>query len=135
MIRFRTSRFGELEADDNTVITFPEGLVGLTDLKRYILIDHKDTALKWLQALDDPDIAFIVIPPDLIIADYSLTIDRNVRQFLQIEHDEDLAIFVIVRVSGNDVIANFQGPLLINSRTRTGIQAVLEGKATTVAAR
>lgn len=134
MIRIRTSRFGELEADENTVITFPEGLVGLTDLKRYILIDHKDTALKWLQALDDPDIAFIVLPPDLIISDYTLAIDRSVRHFLQLEHDEDLAVFVIVRVSGNDVIANFQGPLLINSRTRTGIQAVLEGKSASAAA-
>lgn len=131
MIKLRTSRFGELEVEDDKVINFPTGLIGLPDLTRYILIDHKDSALKWLQSLDDPDIAFIVVTPTLIAAEYTLDLDRSVKQFIELENEEDLAILVTMRVDGEDVIANFQGPILINSISRKGVQVVLDSPGNT----
>jgi flagellar assembly factor FliW len=126
MIRLSTSRFGELEVAEDKVIHFPSGLVGLPELKRFIIIDHKDTPVKWLQAVDDPDMAFIVVSPTLIVEDYDLALDRSVKQYIQLEKDEDLAVLVTMRVSEEDVIANFQGPIVINSRSRKGVQVVLE---------
>ncbi|MBI5741907.1 MAG: flagellar assembly protein FliW [Nitrospirae bacterium] len=126
MVKFSTSRFGVLEADEEKIINFSDGLVGLPDLKRFILIDHKDTPLKWLQAVDDPDIAFIVASPDIIIEGYSTDVDRTVKNYLQIEDENDIVVFVILRVSGEDVIANFQGPLAINASSRKGVQIILE---------
>ncbi|RJQ45412.1 MAG: flagellar assembly protein FliW [Nitrospiraceae bacterium] len=127
MIKINTSRFGILEADEKKIIDFSDGLIGIPDLKRFILIDHKDTPLKWLQAVDDPDIAFIVAPPDLLAAEYSIDIDKPVKKHLQIDdNDENTVILVIVRVSGDDVIANFHGPLIINAANRKGVQIVLE---------
>ena len=131
MIKLRTSRFGELEVEDDKVINFPTGLIGLPDLTRYILIDHKDSALKWLQSLDDPDIAFIVVTPTLIAAEYTLDLDRSVKQFIELENEEDLAILVTMRVDGEDVIANFQGPILINSISKKGVQVVLDSPGNT----
>ena len=63
MISFDTSRFGRLEVGKDKIIDFPTGLIGFPDIKRFILMDYKDTSLKWLQAVDDPDVAFIVTPP------------------------------------------------------------------------
>ena len=131
MIKLRTSRFGELEVEDDKVINFPTGLIGLPDLTRYILIDHKDSALKWLQSLDDPDIAFIVVRPTHIAAEYTLDLDRSVKQFIELENEEDLAILVTMRVDGEDVIANFQGPILINSISKKGVQVVLDSPGNT----
>lgn len=126
MIKLNTSRFGILEVKEEKVINFPSGLVGLPGLNHFVLIDHKDTPLKWLQAIDDPDIAFIVVSPSLIIAEYSLDIDKSVKQYIQLENEDDLAVLVTMRVNGENVIANFQGPIVINSRAMKGVQVVLD---------
>jgi len=126
MIKFGTVRFGDLEVREEKIITFPEGIVGLPDLKKFALIDHKDTPLKWLQSLDDPDMAFIVASPEFVAAEYSLNLDRTVREYIELENDDDLVVLVIMRVSGEDVIANFQGPLVVNVRNMRGVQIIIE---------
>ena len=126
MIKFNTTRFGSLEVEDDKVIEFPKGLVGLPDLNKYILIDHKDTPVKWLQALDDPDIAFIVASPTIIMEDYSVELDDSVKQSLELQNEDDLVVLVIMRVDGEDVIANFHGPLIINARIKQGMQLVMD---------
>ena len=126
MIKLITSRFGELEVQEEKIINFPSGLIGLPDINRFILIDHKDTPLKWLQAIDDPDIAFIVVSPSLIVAEYSLDVDKSVKQHIQLEQEEDLAVLVTMRGDWENVIANFQGPIVINSRAMKGAQVVMD---------
>ncbi len=126
MTIFNTSRFGELEVEDEKIIDFPSGLIGLPHINRFILIDHKDTSLKWLQAVDDPDMAFIVVSPSLIVEEYSLDIDKTIKKYIEVEDDEDIAVLVTVRVDGEDVIANFQGPIVLNSRAMKGAQVVLD---------
>ena len=132
MIKLKTSRFGELEVEEDKIVDFPDGLIGLPDKKKFILIDHKDTPLKWLQAIDDPDIAFIVVPPDEISDGYNVEIDKKVKNYLQLDNNDDLAALVTLRVDGDDVIANFQGPLLINACSRKGVQVVLENSEKTL---
>ncbi len=132
MIKLTTSRFGDIEVEQDKIVNFPDGLIGLPDIKEFILIDHKDTPLKWLQAMDDPDIAFIVVPPDEISEGYNVDIDKKVQKHLQLENDDDLAVLVTMRVDGDDVIANFQGPLLINACSRKGVQVVLENAEKTL---
>lgn len=128
MIKFETSRFGSLEVEPHRVIDFPEGLIGLPELKKFILIDHRDTPLKWLQSLDDPDMAFIVGSPSLLVAEYSLQLEDGVRKYLQLNNEEDLVPLVIMRVQGEDIIANFQGPILINAEKMRGVQLVVDSK-------
>jgi flagellar assembly factor FliW len=125
-MKFNTSRFGELEVQEEKIIYFPSGLVGLPNVNRFILIDHKDSALKWLQAVDDPDIAFIVVSPSLIVKEYSLDVDRSVKEYIQLENEDDLDVLVTMRVNGEDIIANFHGPIVINSRAMKGVQVVLD---------
>lgn len=127
MMSFETSRFGSLEVEEDKIINFPNGLLGFPEIKRYILMDYKDTPLKWLQAVDDPDIAFIVMEPTILSPDYSIKLDATARQCLQLENDNDLAVLVIIRVEGEKVIANFQGPILLNASLMRGMQVVIEG--------
>ena len=126
MISFNSSRFGRLEVAKDRIIYFPDGLMGFSDIKRFILMDYKDTSLKWLQAIDDPDIAFIVMPPYEVFPDYSLKIDKSIYNLLALESEDDLVIFVMLRVEGGRVTANLQGPLVLNSITKRGVQIVNE---------
>jgi flagellar assembly factor FliW len=126
MVQFETSRFGALEVAEDKVIRFPAGVLGFPQVKRYVLLDYGDTPVKWLQAVDDPDVAFIVMEPRILVQDYAITLDVTTRQALQLDTEEDLAILAIVRVEKGQVLANLKGPLLFNSRLKIGIQAVLE---------
>lgn len=126
MISFNTSRFGRLEVTIDKVIHFPNGLIGFPDVKRLILMDYNDTSIKWLQAVDDPDVAFIVMPPFEFFPDYSLKIEKSIRKLLAIDNEEDLVTLAIMRVDGGKVTVNLQGPLVINSINKKGIQIVNE---------
>jgi flagellar assembly factor FliW len=92
MIRFETTRFGSVELPEDKMISFPEGILGFPGLKRYILIDYEDTPVKWLQAVDDPDVAFIVMPAQSLSPDYSLQIDKQIKDLLKLEKEEDLVV-------------------------------------------
>ena len=121
-----TTRFGALEVDAERVIDFPDGVIGFPGLKRYILIDHKDTSLKWLQSLDDPDIAFIVAEPAFIAPDFSLNVDFAIKKYLGVREDDDLVILLIIRVENGQVKANVRGPLIFNAAAMRAVQVVLD---------
>lgn len=124
MISFETTRFGRLEVSTDKIINFPNGLMGFADYKRYILMDYKDTSLKWLQAVDAPHVAFIVIQPFEFFPDYSVRIEDPVRDLLEIENEDDISILSILRVEGEKVTVNLQGSLVINSLNKKGVQIV-----------
>jgi flagellar assembly factor FliW len=126
MIKFETSRFGELEVSEDKIIFFPDGIPGFREIKRYILLDYKDTPLKWLQAVDDPDVAFIVVQPEYLFPDYSVKIDKSIEDLLKLKNNNDLAVLLIIRVEDEKIIPNINGPLLINAETKIGMQIVLD---------
>ncbi len=129
MIAFKTTRFGRIEVSHDQVIHFPEGLVGFSHLKRFILIDHKDSEVKWLQAVDDPDVAFIVIDPFLLNPSYEFKMPEAAKGLIGLEDVDDLAVLVIVRIYDDKLLANFHGPLVLNSATKRGVQLVVERPA------
>lgn len=122
-----TTRFGTIEVPEEKVIAFPQGLLGFPGLRRYVLLDHKETPLKWLQAVDDPAVAFIVAEPQVVGTGWDVTLGADVREFLSAGQGDQIVIFLILRVEEGKVVANLEGPLAINGRLRVGVQAVLGG--------
>ncbi|MCI4625549.1 MAG: flagellar assembly protein FliW [Candidatus Magnetoovum sp. WYHC-5] len=126
-VKFHTSRFGELEVHEEKIIHFPDGVLGFPESKKYVLIDYKGTTIRWLQSVDDPDVAFIVVEPDKMFPDFSIQIDGVIRKFLELdESDSGLAILLMIRVENGKIIANINGPLLFNANIMRGIQIVNE---------
>ncbi len=126
MISIKTSRFGVVEIPEEKIIDFPEGIPGFQQIKRYILMDYKDTPLKWLQAVDDPDVAFIVVEPQLINPDFNVSVDEQTKTLLELRDEDDLAVLVIIRREGDQLIANLQYPLFFNSVLMRGMQACFD---------
>jgi flagellar assembly factor FliW len=126
MISFETSRFGRLEVGKDKIIEFPTGLIGFPDTKRFIMMDYKDTSLKWLQAVDEPDVAFIVTQPFELFPEFSVKVENSTKKLLGIEKEEDIVTLAILRVEEKNVTVNLQGPLVINSINKKGMQIVNE---------
>lgn len=124
-MKINTTRFGEIDIEENKIINFPLGIPGFTNLKRYILLDYKDP-IKWLHAVDDPDIAFIVTEPFSLFPDYSLTIEDDIEQFLEIKDAADTVVLVILNVADNRLNANLKAPIIVNSSKLKAMQIILE---------
>jgi flagellar assembly factor FliW len=125
----RTTRFGVIEIAEDRVITFPEGLLGFGDRKRFCLLQPGDDAcFFWLQCVEDADLAFVVTDPTFFEQDYSVPIRPEQMSELSLEKLEDAQVFVIVNKIGDQLTGNFQGPLLINTLTKVGQQIVMAEK-------
>ena len=125
----RTTRFGNLEIADDRVINFPKGLLGFAEHKRYCLLEPaEDACFFWLQSLEDPSLAFVVTDPSFFVTDYSVPIRDDQMVELKLPRLEDAQVFVIVNKIDQSLTGNLQGPLVINTVSRTGEQFVLAEK-------
>ena len=124
-----SSRFGTFEAGENTVLTFPSGLLGFPEQQRYVMLDHDtDAPFKWLQSLDEPGLAFVIIDPAFFDGAYRVEYTGEALAEVGGEKTEDLTVAVILTIPSEDpgrITANLRGPLLFNTRTRLCKQLVL----------
>ena len=64
-MKFNTTRFGEIDVDENLIFNFELPVLGYDD-KKYILIDVTENPIfKWVQSLETPEISFPVTTPAL----------------------------------------------------------------------
>ena len=125
----RTTRFGVIQIAEDRVITFPKGLLGFPQAKRYCLLEPgEDACFFWLQSLDEPGLAFVVTDPALFVNDYSVPIRAEQLDELKLSRLEDAQVFVIVNKVESTLTGNLQGPLVINTLSREGEQMVLAEK-------
>ncbi|MGB0908738.1 MAG: flagellar assembly protein FliW [Nitrospirales bacterium] len=128
-MKISTSRFGELEVPEESIISFPTGLVGLPHHTRYVVFDvDRDSGYQWLQSLEDETLAVVITHADLIQADFEAQLtDDNVKE-LNIMPNDQVEIVVIVTIpSGrpDQATANLRAPIVVNLRTRVGKQIIL----------
>ena len=124
-----TSRFGQVEVDDDRVITFTNGLLGFPRNTEFVLIQPSDDSyFFWLQSVQTPELAFVVTDPSIFVKDYTVPIKSDQRSELGIEEVEDAQVFVIVNKRENLLTGNLQGPLVIQTQNRVGEQLVLSDR-------
>ena len=125
----RTTRFGVIQIAEDRVITFPKGLLGFPQARRYCLLEPGDDAcFFWLQSLEDPGLAFVVTDPALFVQDSSVPIRPEQMGEMKLSRLEDAQVFVIVNKVETQLTGNLQGPLVVNTLTREGEQMVLAEK-------
>ena len=126
----KTRNFGSIKVRSDQIIFLQPGLLGFSQYHRYVLIEHHQEApFLWLQCLDKPDLAFVVVDPRCLLSDYQPTLLTKVMQEMEVERPEDFKILVILTIppgKPQEMTANLMGPVVINLKTRQGRQLVLE---------
>ncbi len=130
-MKIETTRFGTLEIDDNSIIYFTRALPGFPDANRFALLPHReDSPFLWLQSIEDPELAFLVINPFAVNREYSYEIPDSVQEELGITQAESVQTLVLVTVRKDgdspSVTANMLGPVVINSENMRARQIVLD---------
>lgn len=128
----QTKHFGEIDLDENKVITFENGILGFEDFKRYtILYDSESeerSPISWLQSLDEVTLALPVISPLIISPEYNPTVEDELIAPLGQLTEENLVLFVTLTVPSDitKVTSNLKAPIIINSDTKKGCQVIAE---------
>ncbi|NLM50905.1 MAG: flagellar assembly protein FliW [Clostridiaceae bacterium] len=119
-----------LQENINSEIFFRDGLFGLEDYKRYRILNIRDDIpFKYLQSVEDENIALTVVDPYILMKDYTVPIYEDVEKELDIKSDEDVYVMVVAVIPKDikEMTANFVAPILINVKNRLGKQIIIEG--------
>jgi flagellar assembly factor FliW len=126
-VLIESERLGAVEVDDSKVLTFTDGLLGFPDARRFALVDAGDDhgTYYWLQALDDPRLAFLAAVPWSFFPNYEPELAASDQDALGITDPSQAMVLCLLTFSDEAVTANLLGPLIINATTRAGRQIVL----------
>lgn len=129
-MKLTTKHFGEIEMDETNIITFPNGLYGFEDNDQFVIIDNpnEEIPFKWLQSIDNPDLAFVIVSPFVFKPDYDFTLTESVINKLEIKEAKDVTVYNIVVIPEdiNKMTANLAAPLIINVNKLLGKQMILD---------
>jgi len=129
-----TERFGAIEVGSEALIEITEGLYGFEHARRFCLIDHNGTGpFRWLQCVDTPELAFVVVNPYDFFANYEVELDDQEADAIELASPEDAVILNLVTLGTNptETTANLVGPIVLNAKSRKAKQVVLANPAYT----
>ena len=131
----KTRFFGEVDIEDEKILTFDNGLMGLQDMKRWTLYydieKGSEGPISWFQSLDMAELALPVINPYTVTAVYEPVVEDELLKPLGEFKDEELVTLLTITIPSEDpskTTANFRAPILINPVNRKGIQVIVNNE-------
>ena len=128
-MKINTSRFGELEVDENSTFTFIEPILGYEHLSKFFIVDHMpESPFKWLQSIEDGKVAFPITAPGNFGLDYQFVIPESETKKLGITSAENVLTVNIVCIpqgAPETATINLLGPIIFNLINKKAIQLVL----------
>lgn len=123
----QTKAQGTVSVSEKQIINIADGLFGFEAYKKFALIDSEYAPFIWLQSIEEQSLAFLIVDPFLVCADYEADIDDETLKKLGVETPEDILLMVIITIPADNsgVTANLAGPLVINKRNNKCAQVIL----------
>lgn len=126
----------DVPVDPSSIFTFPNGILGYEGYRSYKVF-HQEGADKpsvfRLQCLDDPDVAFSIVPSEMLDIQYEIELSDEDCKLLDLDDASQAAVVVIVYHNdvqagggGPKIAANTRSPLVLNLAKRRGMQKVLQ---------
>lgn len=128
-MKFNSKIHGEIEYEENNIITFNKGIPGFNGLKEFILLDLKEyEPFKLLQSLKDDEISLIVTSPYEFFKEYEIKLSDETIKNLNIDSPNQVMILTTVTLNSDvkKITTNLQGPIVINTSSHFGEQIILD---------
>jgi flagellar assembly factor FliW len=125
-MHIQSTRFGEIEVGDESLLTFPEGLIGLPGTRYALVAITDETPFMWLHSVDHPDVALPVTTPWLFFSGYEVRVPEEDARLLELASPADADIFCVVRAAEKleGFTINLAGPLIVHKTKRLGRQII-----------
>lgn len=133
-MKIKTRVFGEIEIDDSKTIHFPAGIIGFPDLTDFALVydeeKGKDTPIRWLQSLQEPEFAMPVMDPLLVCESYNPEVEDDLLLPLGEMAQDDTLVLVTVTIPKDlqKMSINLQAPIVINAASRKAAQIIVNAE-------
>jgi flagellar assembly factor FliW len=118
-MKFTNRQFGELEFEEDHVVTFQGGLIGFEQHRKFLIVDDEDSEpFRWLVSLEDRDLSFPLLDPGILLPGYVVDAATGGGK----------TVFVIasLRQGTGGSTVNLRSPVVIDNGTRTAHQVVLD---------
>ncbi|WP_202079358.1 flagellar assembly protein FliW [Caldalkalibacillus salinus] len=129
-MQLQTTRFGELQIEEDRILHFNKGLLGFEDKHGFVLIPAQEgeTSFYYLQSVEEESLSFILLDTLTFFKDYDFTLKDQVLKELNIQKPEDIQVFTLVTVTDSlkHATTNLKAPVIIHTHNRQGKQIVLE---------
>lgn len=116
--------------DPDTLFTFPEGIAGFEGCKRFKLFHEEGKAtVFWLQSIDDSAVMFPIVAPEALDIEYQIELSDADCALIGLRSVDDAAVLLIVyrtEAESGKIAANTRSPVILNLKSRKGMQKVLQ---------
>lgn len=122
----------ELAYEEKDILKFDEGLIGMPQLRRMVLIHYSEIApLLLLCALDQPDITFLVIDANAHVPEYAPRLPAQMQTQLGLAESEAPVLLATVTIAPEwtDSTLNLRAPIVVAPTAMRGAQIVLMDSA------
>ena len=113
----------------DTLFTFPQGLAGFEDCKRFKLFHEEGGGtVFWLQSVDDLAVMFPIVAPDALDIEYQIELSDEDCALIGLTDTQNAAVVVIIyrdEAENGRIAANTLSPVILNLETRKGMQKIL----------
>lgn len=122
--------YGTVEYREEDLLIFRDGIFGFPKLTRYLLLrmNEDDDSILLMLSTEESKVVFVLINPFFLDPDYSPVLAPEELACLETEDSGELSYYAICVVQ-NDYLentVNLKCPLVINPKTRHGIQVILK---------
>lgn len=112
---YPTSRFGPVDVIVESIIEFPDGLIGLGGSRYALLSTDASSPFLWLQSLENESIALPVTNPHRFFGDFVVELADGDAALLGFDDGLPADVYVTVTASSvvSDITVNLKAPILI----------------------
>lgn len=128
-----TKVFGEVEVDDEKIITFKNGIIGFPDLTQFALLHNEEkgnqAGIHWMQSIQEVEFALPVMDPLHVKEEYNPEVDDEMLSSLGTLDMDNFLVLVTVTVPSDltKMTVNLKAPIIINALDRKACQVIVEG--------
>lgn len=130
-MNINTKLFGEINVNNEKLITFEKGIIGFPHMKRFLLIhdeEKSDSAISWLQSIEEEGFAMPVIDPLRAIDDYNPMVEDELLKDLGELTPDETIVFVTITVPKDieKMTVNLKAPIIINADNKKAEQLIID---------
>lgn len=128
-MELKTKQHGTFTYNEEDIITFKKGIMGLENLKKFIIADIKENPVfKILQSLEDEAIGLVIISPFEVKNNYEIELKDNLTENLSISSQKEVMLYNTVTVNSdvNKITVNLKAPIVINMDKKLGEQIIID---------
>jgi flagellar assembly factor FliW len=127
-MKVHTRQFGELDINEQEIITFPQGIPGFEDYQRYTFIQSEESLpFVFLQSADNGELCLILTNPFPFMPEYDFKLSPSAQKELDIQEASDVTVWSVVSIREqlSQATLNLLAPIIVNVRNRQARQVIL----------